>query len=134
MRGKMRAQCAASSFHHPFHFRGCHEGPVLPEVGEDPPPRLQGGPPPWQGLRDLQVESAFQSAPALKHQARRPETEACPKLPALTSSWRNPKGRSDAAFLLPSPRRKDAPSARLLAVRSAKTQQPTKPIHRGLRP
>jgi hypothetical protein len=43
-----------------------HESPFLPEVGKDPSSRLQGGPPPWQGLRDLQVEPAFQSAPALK--------------------------------------------------------------------
>src|SRR6202008_3291343 len=48
-----------------FHLRSissevCHEGPVLPEVGEGPSPRLQGRSPPWQGLRDLQVEPAFQ--------------------------------------------------------------------------
>src|SRR4249919_3724799 len=57
----------------------CHEGVVLPEVCEDPSPRLQGGPPPWQGLRDLQVEPAFQSAPALKQQAcpRRASAETC---------------------------------------------------------
>ena len=43
----------------------CHEGSVLPEVGEDPSPRLQGGPPSWQGFRDLQVQPTFQGAPAL---------------------------------------------------------------------
>src|SRR3546814_13406852 len=32
----------------------CHEGPVLPEIGEGPSPRLQGRASPWQGLRDLQ--------------------------------------------------------------------------------
>src|SRR5690606_27621337 len=37
----------------------------LPEVGEGPSPRLQGRSSPWQGLRDLQVEPAFQGAPAL---------------------------------------------------------------------
>src|SRR5690606_27223324 len=49
---------------HPF-SEVCHEGPVLPEVGEGPSPRLQGRSSPWQGLRDLQVEPAFQGAPAL---------------------------------------------------------------------
>src|SRR5690606_41992055 len=45
----------------------CHEGPVLPEVGEEPSPRLQSRSPSRQGLRDLQVEPAFQGAPALNH-------------------------------------------------------------------
>jgi hypothetical protein len=45
--------------------RFCHEGFVLLEVGEDPSPRLQGGSPSWQGLRDLQVQPAFQGASAL---------------------------------------------------------------------
>jgi hypothetical protein len=36
--------------------RFCHEGFVLLEVGEDPSPRLQGGSPSWQGLRDLQAQ------------------------------------------------------------------------------
>jgi hypothetical protein len=55
----------------PRYRRGFHEGLVLPEVGEGPSPRLQGRPPPWQGLRDLQVESAFQGAPALIPGSRR---------------------------------------------------------------
>jgi hypothetical protein len=50
---------------HPKFPEVCHESPFLPEVGKDPSSRLQGGPPPWQGLRDLQVESALQSTPAL---------------------------------------------------------------------
>jgi len=41
------------------------ESPVLPEVGQEPPPRLQGRAPPWQGVRDLQVEPALQGTPAL---------------------------------------------------------------------
>src|SRR5690348_5505543 len=67
--------------------RGFHEGPVLPEVGEDPPPRLQGGPPPWQGLRDLQVQPAFQGAPALSRVPGRPD-----------GRLREAKGRGNAAF------------------------------------
>src|SRR4249919_876415 len=43
----------------------CHESPVVPQVGEDPPSRLQGRPPSRQGLRDLQVQPAFQGPPAL---------------------------------------------------------------------
>src|SRR5690606_8262542 len=54
-------------FQHLPRFR--HEGPVLPEVGEGPSPRLQGGPPSWQGLRDLQVQPALQGPPALRLRA-----------------------------------------------------------------
>src|SRR5690606_41447938 len=45
-------------------FEVCHEGPVLPEVGEDPSSRLQGRSSSRLGLRALQVDPAFQGAPA----------------------------------------------------------------------
>src|SRR3546814_17319369 len=45
----------------------CHEGPVLPEIGEGPSPRLQGRASPWQGLRDLHEQPALNAAPALRH-------------------------------------------------------------------
>src|SRR3546814_12763349 len=66
----------------------CHEGPVLPEIGEGPSPRLQGRASPWQGLRDLQEQPALQGAPALRH------------LPALPGSAcvLQVKGRRNAAF------------------------------------
>src|SRR5690606_26348612 len=76
-------------FQHLPRFR--HEGPVLPEVGEGPSPRLQGGPPSWQGLRDLQVQPPFQGAPALKP-GHGPAPSAGSREP------RHGKGRSDAAF------------------------------------
>src|SRR5690606_3917069 len=65
-------------------FEVCHEGPVLPEVGEDPSPRLQGRSSSRQGLRDLQVEPAFQGAPALSAphsgtRGPRPVTESRPR-------------------------------------------------------
>src|SRR4249919_3844847 len=68
----------------PFPAEVCHEGPVLPEVGEDPSPRLQGGSPSWQGFRDLQVQPAFQGPPALNPGRR----------------TRDGKGRSNAAFFM----------------------------------
>src|SRR5690606_27297133 len=73
-------ECAASFFNHIHLPRFCHEGPVLPEVGEGPSPRLQGGPPSWQGLRDLQVQPAFQGAPALRNKpewSKRASAENC---------------------------------------------------------
>src|SRR5690606_3315737 len=75
----------------PFPAEVRHEGPVLPEVGEGPSPRLQGGPPSWQGLRDLQVQPPFQGAPALK-----PGHGPAPS--AGSRDRRHGKGRSDAAF------------------------------------
>src|SRR5690606_14938122 len=67
-----------------------HEGPVLPQVGEGPPPRLQGRASPRQGLRDLQVQPAFQGAPALiAAPGHRPG-------PALQDR----RGRSDAALFV----------------------------------
>ena len=69
MLGLLRVQVLAGS--NVIHYfskilpRLCYEGVVLPEVGEDPSPRLQGRSPPWQGLRDLQVQPAFQGTPAL---------------------------------------------------------------------
>src|SRR6476469_8848420 len=68
----------------PFPAEVCHEGPVLPEVGEDPSPRLQGGSPSWQGFRDLQVQPAFQGPPALN--------------PGRHTG--DGKGRSNAAFFM----------------------------------
>src|SRR5690606_16518783 len=68
-----------------------HEGPVLPEVGEGPPPRLQGRPSPWQGLRDLQVQPALQGAPALS---------AAPAGPSGGQRDRGIRGRSNAALFL----------------------------------
>src|SRR5690348_16005850 len=49
------------------HFnRGvCREGAFVPEVRETAASRLQGRAPSRQGVRDLQVEPAFQGAPAL---------------------------------------------------------------------
>src|SRR5690606_28234126 len=52
----------------------CHESPVLPEVGQVPPPRLQGRAPSRQDLRDLQVEPALQGSPALSRR-RKPHPE-----------------------------------------------------------
>src|SRR3546814_10184263 len=45
----------------------CHEGPVLPEIGEGPSPRLQGRASQWQGLRDLQEQPALQGARSEEH-------------------------------------------------------------------
>src|SRR5690606_41740718 len=59
-----------SAFLPPFPYPTLFRSPVLPEVGEGPSPRLQGGPPSWQGLRDLQVQPPLQGAPALKPRAR----------------------------------------------------------------
>src|SRR5262249_45453020 len=42
-----------------------NESPVVPQVREEAAPRLQSRPPPRQGLRDLQEQSALQGAPAL---------------------------------------------------------------------
>src|SRR3546814_4710949 len=65
-----------------------HEGPVLPEAGKEPSPRLQVGPRPRQDLRDLQDQPAFQGAPALRRFVVEPSHARLPR-----------KGRSDAAFL-----------------------------------
>jgi hypothetical protein len=96
-RGKARYNARLSSFPSISVAEVCHEGAVLPEVGEGPSPRLQGGPPSWQGFRDLQVESAFQGAPALKKQ----RAQGAPALkkqraqgaPALKNSVLKPRQR-----------------------------------------
>src|SRR5690606_29925003 len=72
-------------FRHPI-SEARHEGPVLPEVGEGPSPRLQGRSSPWQGLRDLQVQPAFQGAPALSDAVR----------PRAAPSWLPVRGRRNA--------------------------------------
>src|SRR3546814_2917395 len=75
-RQKKTAQALEWAGEYPLEWRACssqsslevcHEGPVLPEIGEGPSPRLQGRASPWQGLRDLQEQPALQGAPALRH-------------------------------------------------------------------
>src|SRR3546814_6563853 len=96
-RQKKTAQALEWAGEYPLEWRACssqsslevcHEGPVLPEIGEGPSPRLQGRASPWQGLRDLQEQPALQGAPALRH------------LPALPgSAWvLQVKGRRTEAF------------------------------------
>src|SRR3546814_16174521 len=72
----------------PIVLEVCHEGPVLPEIGEGPSQRLQGRASPWHGLRDLQEQPALQGAPALRHH---------PALPGSACAL-HVKGRSNAAF------------------------------------
>src|SRR5690606_32309377 len=90
-RGKTRLEWAAGAsgaFFDPPHSinqplpRFHHEGPVLPEVGEESSPRLQGGPPLRQDLRDLQDQPALQGPPA------------------LSSRRASEKGRGNAAFFV----------------------------------
>src|SRR4249919_3338342 len=61
----------------------CHESPVVPQVGEDPPSRLQGRPPSRQGLRDLQIQPAFQGSAALSA-----SRSGLPKTPAKAGVFR----------------------------------------------
>jgi hypothetical protein len=68
------------------------ESPVFSQVRQDPPPRLQGGASPWQGLRDLQEQPALQGASALSQGL----------------SVVNDKGRESGPFLL-GPRRESGP-------------------------
>src|SRR5688572_9004354 len=104
---ELRASLCSTRFHpifpHFISFEVCHEGPVLPEVGEGPSPRLQGRSPPWQGLRDLQVEPAFQGSSALI------SISASSGVPCDT------EGRRTAAF-----RVSDAPDLTIRAYRHAK--------------
>src|SRR5690606_19780407 len=95
--GKSRLEWAAGAsgaFFDPTHSinqplpRFHHEGPVLPEVGEESSPRLQGGPPPRQDLRDLQDQPALQGPPALSFRAGRPGKAA----ETRPFSWATPGG------------------------------------------